>query len=520
MNKLRAVSFGWLWCLLALLIGTQGFAQDPPPPPPPALDYAPERWKEFSYPESGFKIRLPGEPRHTQNEVVRNGVKVAVTNVLYGSASFISYSVNVSAFPLNLEETGSRDMFVGIREAALKRSGSQLVSEKEFTLDGHSGQFLHVEVEQRVVLRTKTVLVGGRLYQAVVTTQIHGPERFRAENGYEKIAMSFLDSFSLLKVAELKADEPKAAVKEDSLPRLERELARLAKVTDGTVGVVAIHLESGRRVTLNNGERYPMASTFKVPVAVQLLTLVDEGKLTLDQMVELKTSDLSPGSGTLSDLFNKPGVALSLRNLLELMLLISDNSATDVCLRLAGGGEAVTARMRALGIEGINVNRSTRELIADWLGIQNLPPRAEHTLEGYGKLARAVTPEQGKAANEKFNADARDTATPDGMARLLERIWKKDCLKPASAELLYDIMKRCRTGDARLKGLLPRGTEVAHKTGSIGGSANDVGIITLPDNAGHVALAVFVKAATKDMAERERAIAEIARAVHDYFLYN
>jgi beta-lactamase class A len=219
-------------------------------------------------------------------------------------------------------------------------------------------------------------------------------------------------------------------------------------------------------------------------------------------------------------LFNQPGVALSVRNLLELMLLISDNSATDVCLRLAGGGAAVTARMRALGIEGINVNRSTRELIADWLGIQNLPPRGEHTLAAYSALAKAVTLEQAKEANHKFNADPRDTSTPSGMARLLERIWKKDCLKPASAELLYDIMRRCRTGDARLKGLLPKGTEVAHKTGSIGGTANDVGIITLPDNAGHVAIAAFVKVATKDMAERERAIAEVARAVHDFFLFN
>ena len=67
---------------------------------------------------------------------------------------------------------------------------------------------------------------------------------------------------------------------------------------------------------------------------------------------------------------------------------------------------------------------------------------------------------------------------------------------------------------------MPRGTEVAHKTGSIGGTANDVGIMTLPDNAGHVAIAVFVKAATKEMVDRERAIAEAARAVHDFFLFH
>jgi len=159
-----------------------------------------------------------------------------------------------------------------------------------------------------------------------------------------------------------------------SLQRLEREIARLAAVSGGVVGVTAIHLESGRRVSMNGTDRFPMASTFKVPIAVQLLTRIDKGEVKLDQMIEIKQSDLHPGSGTLMDLFNKGGLALSVRNLMELMLLISDNSATDVMLRTAGGPQAVTARMRALGIEGISVNRSTAQLIADWVGVTNLPP--------------------------------------------------------------------------------------------------------------------------------------------------
>ena len=105
------------------------------------------------------------------------------------------------------------------------------------------------------------------------------------------------------------------------------------------------------------------------------------------------------------------------------------------------------------------------------------------------------------------------------MAALLERIYRKDLLKRESAELLMDIMRRCRTGEARLRGLLPQGTEIAHKTGTIGGSANDVGIITLPDNAGHVVIAAFVKSSEKEVSARERAIAEIARAIHDFFLF-
>jgi len=305
-----------------------------------------------------------------------------------------------------------------------------------------------------------------------------------------------------------------------SLQRLEREIARLSKVSGGVVGVAAIHLETGRRVSLNANERFPMASTFKVPIAVQLLTRIDKGEVKLDHMIDIKLSDLHPGSGTLTDLFNKGGLALSVRNLMELMLLISDNSATDVLLRTAGGGEAVTARMRALGIDGINVNRSTAQLIADWIGVGSLPPEDQWTPSLFPTAFSSVTPEERTAANKKFEADTRDTSTPEGMAALLEKIYRKDILKPASGDLLLNIMNRCRTGEARLRGLLPEGTEIAHKTGTIGGSANDVGIITLPDNAGHVAIAVFVKSSEKEVASRERAIAEIARAVHDFFLFH
>ena len=304
-----------------------------------------------------------------------------------------------------------------------------------------------------------------------------------------------------------------------SLKRLEREIVRVSEVAGGVVGVSAIHLETGRQVSMNGTERFPMASSFKVPIAVQLLTRIDKGEVKLDQMIEIKQSDLHPGSGTLSDLFNKGGLAVSVRNLMELMLLISDNSATDVLLRTAGGAEAVTARMRALGLEGINVNRSTAQLIADWAGLSNLPPEDQWTPATFRAAFASVKPEEQKAAAKRFDADPRDTSTPDAMAALLERIYRKELLKPESADLLLDIMHRCRTGEARLRGLLPQGTKIAHKTGTIGGTTNDVGIITLPDNAGHVAIAVFVKSSEKDGSARERAIAEIARAVHDFFLF-
>jgi len=331
-------------------------------------------------------------------------------------------------------------------------------------------------------------------------------------------ALVLVLSLSQACLAQIPAKIDGTPIAELAPQRLEREITRLAKNAGGTVGVSAVHIESGRRMALNPSERFPMASTYKVPIAVQLLTRVDRGEVMLDQMMELKPNDLHPGSGTLTPLLHQPGVVLSVRNLLELMLRVSDNSATDLLLRLAGDPEAVTARMRALDIRDMEISRPTVNLLADYEGY-TLPPEREWTPELFRKLYESTSPESRRAAARKFEADLRDTSTPEAMGVLLERIYREGLLKPESRALLIDILERCQTGEARLKGILPPQTVVAHKTGSIGGSTNDVGIITLPDDAGHVAIAIFVKSSVKGVAERERAIAQISRAVYDFFLY-
>ena len=305
-----------------------------------------------------------------------------------------------------------------------------------------------------------------------------------------------------------------------ALVRLADELARLAPISGGTVGVAAVHLETGREVYLNADVAFPMASTYKIPIAVQLLTLVDRGERSLTEMVELERADLHPGSGTLSDLFDDPGVVLSLHNLMELMLLISDNSATDITLRMAGGGTAVTARMRALGVEGIRVDRPTSLLIGDYGGVEGAPEDGRISPEMWRELRSAVGPDTREAANERFANDPRDTSTPRGMATLLRSIWEGKAVGPESTELLLDALERVQTGTARIKGMLPPGIDVAHKTGSLGGTTNDAGIIYLPGDAGHVVTVVFVKDSEADTEDREEAIAQVSRAVYDFFLFN
>ncbi len=304
------------------------------------------------------------------------------------------------------------------------------------------------------------------------------------------------------------------------LAHLKAEIERLAEIAGGVTGVGIIHLETGRQLYLHPDDPFPMASTYKVPIAVQLFTLIDTGQKNLGDMIEIRAVDLHPGSGTLTELFDDPGVILSLHNLIELMLLISDNSATDICLREAGGGKAVTDRMRALGLEGITVNRPTVELIGDWIGIHDLPPGGEITIEDFNHLSRQVDATERRRAGEAFDTDPQDTATPRDAAALLTRLWRGELLSAESTEQLLDIMRRCMTGQARLQGMLPPGTVVLHKTGTIGRTTNDIGLVELPGEAGHVVVAAFVKESPREVEAREHAIAQIARAVYDYFLFN
>ena len=301
--------------------------------------------------------------------------------------------------------------------------------------------------------------------------------------------------------------------------RLAEEIARFEEITGGSVGIGGIHLDSGKSFYYNENIRYPMASTYKVPIAVQLLSRIEKGEIKLSDMIEVEKTDLHPGSGTLSQLLDDPGVILSLRNLLELMLLISDNSATDLCLKAAGGSTAVTQKMQEIGLSDITVSRPTFVLIANYLGVSSMKEDDTYIDETLIKEEGQLTEEQRRKAEEAFDKDPQDTATPRAMAQLLQKIWDKEILNDENSKLLLDIMLRCETGDARIKGILPPETTVYHKTGTIGGTTNDVGIIKLPGDAGNIVAVIFIKEAAIDNTDSEDIIAQVARSLYDYFLF-
>ncbi|HEY2382186.1 MAG TPA: serine hydrolase [Terriglobia bacterium] len=297
---------------------------------------------------------------------------------------------------------------------------------------------------------------------------------------------------------------------------LRTQIEKVIPRARGDVGVAIKHLESGTEVLVNADKTYPMASTYKVPILVELFYQRAAGKLALSDRIEVTPGDVHPG-GTIALLLDSPGLDMSIANLVNLMMRVSDNSAADLIIDKVGAAN-VTARMRMLGLETIRVDRTTLEMILDQEGVD---------YAAYGKLPIAelrareasVDAQTAARANDRFNKTEKDVASPHDMTRLLEKIVRGQIVDRASSDEIIEFMNHSMIGQARIPAALPDGTRVVHKTGSIGNTSNDTGIIFLPDG-NHLLITVMMRDARAPTAERERVIAEIAKYAYDYFLFN
>jgi beta-lactamase class A len=294
-----------------------------------------------------------------------------------------------------------------------------------------------------------------------------------------------------------------------------RHLEAITSPLVGRVGVAAQLIGGSDVIAVNGTETFPMASTYKIPAAVAVLRKIEAGELTLDRMVELKPGDIAAGDNLIALNFVHPGIQLSVANLIEVMITLSDNSATDKVFELAGGPAAITASMRKLAITGMRIDRNTKDLMTDMLDMK-VPGTAAAVAEFVRKNPAAAAKFATLSKDVAYEADPRDQSTPIAMLDLLMQIDAAKATEGTSRAFLLASMSRTNTGAGRIKALLPRGTAVAHKTGTSGGVANDVGYVSLPDGR-RFAIVVFTKSSDTPPADRDRAVAEVARTLYDYF---
>ena len=299
---------------------------------------------------------------------------------------------------------------------------------------------------------------------------------------------------------------------------LEASLQRIVGAVSGRVGVAAIHIESGAHVHLRGNERFPMASVVKLPIALEILRQVADGKLELEREIWLTSSDIRPCC-TLERRHPNGSVSRTVEQLLSLAMIESDNTAADALLKLAGGPDVVERRLRSWGFTTINVDRSEGQLLLDMAGVTGAPPEADWTIALQRRLVADVDRHSLAVGRERYLADPRDTATPYETALLLGRLHLNNLLPPKETRFLLDLMRQTTTGARRIKNRLPDGTPVAHKTGTTAIVINDVGIVALPPDSrvpGHVAIAVYI-ADGSSIRSMEATVARLSAAVFEFF---
>nr|ALG03685.1 beta-lactamase [uncultured bacterium] len=271
---------------------------------------------------------------------------------------------------------------------------------------------------------------------------------------------------------------------------LRKQINEIVSTKKAVVGVAIVGGDGKDQVVINGEKHFPLQSVFKFHIALLMLAEIDKGKFSLDQKIEIPKKDLLPGLySPIRDKYPE-GVTLTIAEILEYTVSVSDNVGCDVLLRLLGGPQAVEDYFTKNKFKdiAIKINEETQQ--ANWdMQFQNW-----------------TTP---KAANEVLSAFYYN---------------KKKLLSQKSYDFVWKTMRETSTGVKRIKGQLPAETVVAHKTGTSGtnkttgisAAVNDIGVIFLP-NGQHFFISVFVTDSKEDADANEKIIADIAKAAWDHF---
>lgn len=285
-------------------------------------------------------------------------------------------------------------------------------------------------------------------------------------------------------------------------------VTEVAEGFDGVLGVSIRHLRTGETTRVKGRTLFPMASVFKVPVIVEYFRQVDEGKLDPNEVHFVTDVDKVPGSGILKELTE--GMPVTYRDLLHLMMMVSDNTATDL-IAAKVGFDNVNEAMRSFGLRKTSVTRYCREILFDLVGINDLGIE-EMTLDVFKEAA-----ESGEYVGSwSLGVEDNDVSTPDEMTKLLGLIVDEKAASRGSCDEILTIMGKCQTGTYRIPKYLPgKAVVLQRKTGSLPGIRNDVGVVTIKATGEKYAITCFTKEAN-DVYAAEEAIAQVSLKAYEY----
>ena len=269
---------------------------------------------------------------------------------------------------------------------------------------------------------------------------------------------------------------------------LRARIERILASKNAHVGVAITGLDGFDTLSINGSGHFPLQSVFKFPIALAVLDKVDQGSLSLSQKILVTKADLLQNTWSpLREKYPQGNIKIPLSEILQYTVSQSDNNGCDILLRLIKGTKVVNDYIHKKGIKDIAIVFNEEEMHKEW-NVQ---------------FSNWITP---KASND-----------------LLKLFYDRKILSSKSHDFLWKIMTATSTGTERIKGQLPQGTQVAHKTGTsdtnkegVTAAVNDVGIVTLP-NGKHFAISVFVSDSKENNKTNEKIISDISKLTWDYF---
>ncbi len=268
---------------------------------------------------------------------------------------------------------------------------------------------------------------------------------------------------------------------------LKKEISKITEGKKATVAVSVLGIDFPFKLNNENAEKkLPMQSVFKYHIALAVLDLVDKGKLSLDQKVFIKKSELLPNTWSPIREKNPEGnFEMPISELIEYTVAMSDNVGCDVLLRLIGGPKIVNDYLVSKGVKNTQIVYNEEIMQSAW----------KNQYENYTTMKSAT--------------------------KLLKDFYQGKILSEKSTEFLLGVMYRTSTGLNKIVEQLPKSAKVAHKTGSSGhndegliGAENDIAIITLP-NGKTYAIAIFVSNSTESYDDTCKLISDVSKVVFE-----
>lgn len=277
----------------------------------------------------------------------------------------------------------------------------------------------------------------------------------------------------------------------DKTDLLRNKIEQILSDKNAVVGVSIIGNNGKDTLSLHGDRRFPMQSVFKFHIALAVLSEIDKGKLSLDQKIEIRKDELLPEDfwSPLRD-ENPNGGIFTIERLIQYSVSHSDNTACDVLIRLIGTPKTVEEYIKKSGINDIQITFNEEDMQSKW----------ENMFQNW--------------------------TTPKAASQTLKLFYdnKNNLLSKSSYDFFWKTNKETTTGNNRIKGQLPEGIVVAHKTGwsgtnketGITAAVNNIGIVFLP-NGEHFIISVFVSESKENFDTNEKIIADIAKATYDFY---